>query len=270
MSDRKLPLRRALDLTVAVRGALLSHADAPRSEILSGHEPSSDGRPTPPTRRDHLALVPLAFVGHPHADGLIRGVGLVLPRSADLDERAVVVDALRKWMSSDGEDVALVQLGRSGVRRLILRDQLSAPATLQPETWCRPSGHWVSATPIVLDRFPGELWRGSPGRVAAAERSAVETIKRSCEFAGLPRPRRVEIELSPPLVAVPSVGAFPTYESPGRKVRRPAVHARLWFDVPVAGPVLIGAGRFFGYGLCRPMNPSPVAPRPSVLSGTES
>jgi len=270
VSDRKLPLRRVLDLTVAIRGALIKHADAPRSEILSGHEPGPEGQPTPPTRRDHLALVPLAFVGHSHADGLIRGVGLVLPRSADLDERAVVVDALRNWMSAGDNDEALVHLGRSGVQRMVLRDQLSSPATLQPQTWCRPSNHWISATPIVLDRFPGDLWKGSPGRVAAAERSAVETIMRSCEFAGLPRPSRVEIELSPPLVGVPAAGSFPIYESPGRKVRRPAVHARLWFDEPVAGPVLIGAGRFFGYGLCRPTNASAVVQGSSVPSEGES
>jgi CRISPR-associated protein Csb2 len=28
----------------------------------------------------------------------------------------------------------------------------------------------------------------------------------------------------------------------------------LLFDEPVRGPVLIGAGRFRGYGVCRPVN----------------
>ena len=31
-------------------------------------------------------------------------------------------------------------------------------------------------------------------------------------------------------------------------------HAILIFDEPVRGPVTVGAGRFRGYGLCRPMN----------------
>jgi CRISPR-associated protein Csb2 len=30
-------------------------------------------------------------------------------------------------------------------------------------------------------------------------------------------------------------------------------HAVLIFDEDVAGPLLIGAGRFRGYGLCRPL-----------------
>jgi len=30
-------------------------------------------------------------------------------------------------------------------------------------------------------------------------------------------------------------------------------HAILIFDRPVVGPVLLGAGRYRGYGLCRPL-----------------
>jgi CRISPR-associated protein Csb2 len=30
------------------------------------------------------------------------------------------------------------------------------------------------------------------------------------------------------------------------------VHVELHFRDPVAGPILLGAGRYFGLGLCRP------------------
>ena len=33
---------------------------------------------------------------------------------------------------------------------------------------------------------------------------------------------------------------------------RPLTHAEVEFPVPVRGPVLIGAGRYSGYGTCRP------------------
>lgn len=36
--------------------------------------------------------------------------------------------------------------------------------------------------------------------------------------------------------------------------------AVLIFDVPVAGPVLLGAGRFRGWGVCRPLRVEDVAP----------
>jgi CRISPR-associated protein Csb2 len=31
------------------------------------------------------------------------------------------------------------------------------------------------------------------------------------------------------------------------------LHVWLRFDCPVAGPVILGAGRFMGYGLCKPI-----------------
>ena len=253
VSDGKLPLTRTLDLTMAVRGALLKYAEEPIAEIISGHQPSAEGAPTGPSERPHLAVVPLAFVGHKHADGNIRGIGLVMPRDAHAEERAAVVEAVRRWIDASGKDRAVVQLGRSGVRLFELRDQLSGPAALQPGSWCEPSKHWVSTTPVALDRFPGQLWSVDRRKHDAAEQSAIETAKRGCEYVGLPRPGRVELVPSSPLLVVPVLRRFPVYQSPGRGVRRQSVHVRLWFEEPVVGPVLLGAGRYFGYGLCKPV-----------------
>lgn len=253
VSEGKLPLTRTLNLTVAVRGALLKYADEPLAEIVSGHQPSADGSPTGPSEQVHLAIVPLAFVGHEHADGNIRGVGLVVPRDAAPEDRDAVASAVRQWIAASGQDRAIVQLGRSGIRSLELRDQLSAPSTLQPRSWCQPSQHWVSVTPVALDRFPGQLWSVDPRKHDAAEQSAIETVKSGCEYVGLPRPHSVELVSSSPLVGTPAFRRFPAYQSPGRGVRRQSVHVRLWFEEPVLGPVLIGAGRYFGYGLCKPV-----------------
>jgi len=44
---------------------------------------------------------------------------------------------------------------------------------------------------------------------------------------------------------------FPGYKT-GSGTPRACVHAEITFDEPVRGPVLIGAGRYFGYGLCLP------------------
>jgi len=40
------------------------------------------------------------------------------------------------------------------------------------------------------------------------------------------------------------------------KPARPQIHVHLRFAERVAGPVLLGAGRFLGYGLCRPISPA--------------
>ena len=38
---------------------------------------------------------------------------------------------------------------------------------------------------------------------------------------------------------------------------RQQVHVIIEFDVEVEGPVLLGAGRYRGYGLCKPLGHSP-------------
>ncbi len=260
-SPKKLPLARALDLTVAVRGALLSYADDPLPEILSGHQPGPVGERTPASATPHLAVVPLPFVGHVHADGGIRGVAIVVPRAASLFEREAIATAVRRWVEA-GDGYAAVAMGRAGVRTLEVDDPLGSLDALSARSWCRASPRWVSCTPVALDRFPGDLWSASPAKRDRAEAHAQESVATACTYIGLPRPASVSVEQSGPVIGVPDVRSFPTYRSPGRKLRRVAVHVRVEFDEPVRGPVLLGAGRYFGYGLLRPVDS-----RSSALSG---
>ncbi|HMO85542.1 MAG TPA: hypothetical protein PKC18_11555, partial [Lacipirellulaceae bacterium] len=46
---------------------------------------------------------------------------------------------------------------------------------------------------------------------------------------------------------------FPAYPNKGGNGPRPQLHVYLRFAEPVVGPVLLGAGRFLGYGLCMPL-----------------
>src|SRR5690606_32385529 len=73
-----LKLQRTEDITRALRGALLSHAEAPIPEVLSGH--SVDGRPID---KPHVAYVPLADVGSRYASGNVLGVAILLPRGVN-------------------------------------------------------------------------------------------------------------------------------------------------------------------------------------------
>ena len=75
----------------------------------------------------------------------------------------------------------------------------------------------------------------------------------ACRWAGLPAPSSVEIELGSPARGVPPLRRFHPYRRAAGRVTRPTVHVRLDFGRDVAGPVLIGAGRYLGYGLCRPL-----------------
>jgi CRISPR-associated protein Csb2 len=256
VSEAALPLTRTLDLTKAVRGALLKFADDPLPELLSGHQPAGVGAHTPASERPHLAVVALPFIAREHADSHIRGVGLVLPRDASLPDREAVARAVRRWVDDSGRGHAVVTMGAKGIRRLEVGDQLNPIESLQPRTWCRPAQVWASSTPVALDRHPGGLWSANPDQHNAAEARAIQTISRACEHVGLPQPIQVALSRSGPLVGVPDLGRFPGYRSPGRNVHRQSVHVRLVFDEPVSGPLLIGAGRYFGYGLLRPVGPT--------------
>lgn len=270
-----LRLTRSLDLTRAVRNALLSHSAEPVPEVLSGHQEGT--RPTAALQRPHLAVVALPNVSSRHSDGSIMGVALVLPAEATLDERRALEDAIGVWSATNGLTVVLRSSRTQALRFQLVAARLDpAPgadrdgvtvvaeqrATLRRATWCRPAAEWTTATPIALDRFPGDL--GSPRADVreAAEQAARVTIRRACHFAGLPEATEVEVDSAAFLGAVPPAnrkgrrGGFPAFTAGTSGQVRLGVHARLCFAGPVAGPLLIGAGRYLGYGLCLPLDRS--------------
>jgi CRISPR-associated protein Csb2 len=253
-----LSLTRTVDVAIAVRGALLRHAVEPAEEVLSGH--AADGQPT---RVPHLIIQPLPNVGHRHADGRIMGVALVLPRTANANARAALLRALGHW-----EQLARVEKGQEddaaptltlgvGARTEIEveRHVWGEPgaAALRPSTWCEASPEWLSVTPVALDRNPGELGDRDPVKSALAHRTAGEIIARACENVGLPLPQSVEILPSGTWPGGAKADQFPPFPQEPGKLRRVKVHARIRFSHAVAGPVILGAGRFVGLGIFRPV-----------------
>jgi len=268
-----LDVERTLALTMALRSALLSqHGEAEMPAWLTGHEP--DGAPT---SVPHLAFLALPYVGYEHADGHLMGLAIALPKGVDPGERA-------RWLrpllvdreTGEPSDVRLDEgVLRVWGRRLPewtlqLEQRQSPPMILRNATWTKPSHVWSSVTPVVLDRFPHASKTTQP-EVWQAE--VEEIISTACERSGLPRPIETRVGTTAWLRGVPrssvktrlgsglsrpagpgSLGdGFPSMpERPGRP-KRPQFHVWLRFSKPVAGPVLIGAGRFFGYGLCKPV-----------------
>ena len=119
------------------------------------------------------------------------------------------------------------------------------PRNLDPNTWTRPSRVWASVTPVVLNRhFDGkDKW----------ERAA-ESVKGACEHIGLPRPREVLLHPVSLIEGAPHAREYPQLARKSDGGRRSHNHAVIVFDEPVGGPVLVGAGRFRGYGVCRPVD----------------
>jgi CRISPR-associated protein Csb2 len=272
---------QALAVTKAARSALLAHSEQPVPEFLSGHQGSpGGGRPTPPLAKAHLAIVPLMNAGNPHSDGTIFGMALVLPVDAIQSDRDAVDAALSGWADAGfrltlpagrADGAVRFQVEGLGIDRAAaerepawLRTGLSGQwKTTRREYWCRPATRWLTVTPVALDRFPGNLRSRQPLTRERAEAEAEAAIAQACVNAGLADRAgdvTVAVRLDSPLVGLPASPSgragtgqrwYPGYQT-GSGVARACVHAEIEFPQPVQGPVLVGAGRYFGYGLCLP------------------
>lgn len=234
-----------LDLTAVAavakrwREAILAHSNGLSEAVrllLSGHD--ADGGPA---ETPHLTFLPLAFVGHEHAGGHLLGMGLVLPAGISRDERR---EALRAIAA-----VRELKLGPLGVWKVEPVTASQPPWNLRPETWTaypRGARYWSTVTPIAFDRHPKAKDR------ARLQEETAAMISAACARIGLPAPREVIVTHVCAHLGVPPSFAFPLLRRKDGSERR-HTHAILVFDKPVVGPVLIGAGRYRGYGACRPL-----------------
>lgn len=238
LSGQRLSLHGTLKLTEALRGAMLAACPEPIPEWVSGH--AADGRAT---TLPHVALLPLPFVGHEHADGRLMGVALALPRAVDPAEVARV---LEPWLrNADGLPKVLELFDGAALScRAELEARESPPLSLRVQPWTRASKRWASVTPVVLDRYCNgkDKWE-----------QAAEVVKDACERIGLPRPVDVLLHQDSMVRGAPRASQFRCLARKSDGARLHHLHALLLFGEEVEGPVLIGAGRFRGYGLCRPV-----------------
>jgi CRISPR-associated protein Csb2 len=240
---------RATDLARALRDALIEvHGSRNLPDTLIGH--GANG----PTDKPHVAFVPLPFVAHEHADGAIMGIALVLPRHLPQADRETLFRLIAKWEKDRADSRGNLTLARETLPPLLVRRvDVSAKVALDPERWCRTSTRFITATPIALDRNPGNLRSNRDDAAWKAAAEAQKLIADSCERVVGVRPTSVEVSLAPLLPGAQHVRDFrPWPGRPGRPTRV-KVHADIRFDLPVRGPLLLGAGRYFGLGLCLPV-----------------
>ena len=239
---KPVTLPATLKLTSALRGLLMHECPVqPPPEWFSGHR--VDGGPS---ADPHLALVPFPFVGSAHADGRIMGLGVIVPTAVRPQEVGHCLEPILRDLNTGlvRDDLRLFDSGsfELGVE---LDNRERPPWNLNRQTWVRASCTWASVSPVVLNRhFDGaDRW----------ERAA-ENVKDACEHIGLPRPCQVLLHPVSLVEGVPHARDFPRLTRKRDGGRQSHAHAVIVFDEPVVGPVLVGAGRFRGYGLCRPMD----------------
>ncbi len=249
-SSRALPAYRAVELATAMRGAIFHYAADPIPEALSGHGPQGA-----PSAAPHVAFLPLPYVGFEHSDGRLLAIALSVPKASDSVSRRALYRAIGTWEKAVSPNSLKLTLGSQGIVELSRLHGPAALISLRPGIWHRPSPCWVSATPIALPRHPGRLGGRTAAARAKAWQRAEAAVRTACAHVGLPEPVGVRVSLDAFIVGARPVRRYPAFSQngrDGRPVARQLVHAALTFERPVAGPLMLGAGRFLGLGLMRP------------------
>jgi CRISPR-associated protein Csb2 len=266
----RLPLATTLAVTQALRSAVMSHIRSEIPDWVSGHRPN--GEPLRGGNRQ-MALIPLPDAGYEYSDGHLLGAALVFPRAVLRPERGRVLGTFLLEPSGQPKPITLT-LGALGDWTLIKRDWTETRKALIPEIWTAHhdgAKTWATVTPVVLDRFPKsdpvkerEVWQEEVAGIVVT----------ACERLGLPAPIDVVVGTtswhrgSPratvkrrPLRGHPDMpdttaalgDGFPIYPTKGGNGARPQLHVCMQFAKPVVGPILLCAGRFLGYGMCKPL-----------------
>lgn len=226
----RLGLDSTLPMMQHMRNAVLAKLGSP-SEILSGHDEAGNM-----SKKPHLAIVPLGFVNSRYADGSLKGVAFVLPADVDEEIRRRLRAALTQtWQLHLGPlgSIAVAYADADG-------DRLES---LDFSRYTQASDTWASVTPMVLDRYPKN--KGP---------TAEEIIVAASERIGLPKPLDVATSA---VSVVPGAPRANEFHGRSKQVdNRPRLHAVVRFDRVVRGPVIMGAGRFFGLGLFLPLRTS--------------
>ena len=243
ITGKRIPLAATLKVISALRGLLMRECpEQPPPEWFSGHQPNGM-----PTSLPHMALAPLPFVGSRYADGAIMGLAVVLPDGLDEHEAGRCLEHILRDPETGLPRQLTLFDGRWLECGIELETSERTPRSLDPDTWTGGSAGsrvWASVTPVVMNRhFDGKnRW----DRAAAS-------LKEACEHIGLPRPRDVLLHPVSLVEGVPHAREFPQMTRKSDGGRRRHSHVVIVFDKPVRGPISVGAGRFRGYGLCRPI-----------------
>ena len=197
-----------------------------------------------------VRIVPIPSIGHPHADMMIRRLAVYVPQPCPLrtDDLAWAF-AQVAWTDSDGV-----------VGHELLRADDDDTMAERYEDVAR---HWRSVTPLALGaarRRRIDLARTGEETKDAAERAREESraagaVRQALRHAGTDVPPvDVRVQREP----FGGHGKRADSFAAGTRFPKEALwHVAITFAAPVAGPLVLGDGRYLGLGLMRPNAPMP-------------
>ena len=187
--------------------------------VLHGHGFGEEGY-------ELARFLALPDAGFRRSRGRIHGLALWMPPGSGVSDRLRARDAA----------LAVKQLVGEGVEVSVApRLDEASPIAANPARWCRRACRWITVFPAIHERY---------GKLDQRE------VARWCRNAGLPEPVSFRSARGPLVHGAVDLAPAEVHR-PGRP-GRPYSHVEVRFAEPVRGPVVIGAGRQRGFGLCVP------------------
>ncbi len=210
-------------------------------QYVAGHREKTTSADAPHTQ---LSYVPLPSVGHVHADPGVRRVMIVAPMGDDeiLEHLAHQLDGRRLEPERAEQLRAPVFLSRVRHDGVI-------------DCYTRSCRTWASFTPVIL---PGHDDRKADKTERLIRKTLAQSgIDQPCEFewsAFSHFPKSYSAHKYVRDEHVKDGRRAVGYIRPSHLLELSAVHLRLTFASPAAGPLTVGAGRHCGFGLMVALN----------------
>ena len=241
------PLKAATELVQAVRNQaanllrdmLPDLADKVELYLIGRNAQNAD-------KAKRVQIVPIPSVGHEHADMGIRRLAVYVPQSCPLraDDLAWAF-AQVAWEDTDG---------------VIFRELQRVEDDSMAKQFEASSRRWRSVTPLALpvaNRRRIDPDRQSKEAKDATERIAEEVracaaVRQALRHAGVSEPpANISVQREP----YDNRGARAELFASGTRFSKHALwHVEITFSKPIAGPLLLGNGRFLGLGLMHPQS----------------
>lgn len=239
------PLKSVTDLVQAVRNQAASSLCDKLPDLVDKVELYLVGREAQNSdKAKRVQIVPIPSVGHEHADLGIRRLAVYVPQSCPLEADDLAwAFAQVAWVDSDG--VIFRELQRTDDRSMTERFETS-------------SRRWRSLTPLALPmaerrridpEHKSEEAKGASERIAEEAR-ACAAVRQALRHAGITTP---PANISAQREPYDNHGIRAELFASGTRFNKHAFwHAEIAFPKPIAGPLLLGNGRFLGLGLMCP------------------
>ena len=181
-----------------------------------------------------IRVQPLPNVGHRHADGRIRRVMLTAPESVDEHDWLDVLSRLvgAELIPEGGREPVGTLASIAGDDPILVR-------------YCGESKSWTTATPVVLPGRDHRRGRPRPER----------TVRRLLQHAGISAAMAEKVTMEP-APWLPGSAMPHQYRRPRHLAEYPCVHMSVRWRTSATGPLALGAGVGYGFGLFLPVDGS--------------